>query len=132
MTLGTIRPYKQDSLIEALLHSGLDLSDTVWQLGSSFRTDLPGEVHRALDSEEMDKNILAADVVITHAASAASCGYWSWAGIRWWFRVVAHEESTSMTIRPRLQTWCGAWTLPKLLKHRISLSTTFGEQWKRK
>ncbi|GAC52378.1 glycosyltransferase [Gordonia amicalis] len=67
VTLGTIRPYKQDSLIEALLHSGLDLSDTVWQLGSSFRTDLPGEVHRALDSEEMDKNILAADVVITHA-----------------------------------------------------------------
>ncbi|MBD0863958.1 glycosyltransferase [Gordonia sp. zg691] len=67
VTLGTIRPYKQDPLIQSLLKSGLDLSNTVWQLGSSYRTDLPGEIHRALGSEEMDKNILGADVVITHA-----------------------------------------------------------------
>ncbi|OUC77806.1 glycosyltransferase [Gordonia lacunae] len=67
VTLGTIRPYRLDPLIDSLLSSGLDLSRTVWQLGSSFREDLPGEVHRALGSEEMDENILAADVVITHA-----------------------------------------------------------------
>lgn len=67
VTLGTIRPYRFDRVIDSLLHSGINLSNTVWQLGSTTRSDLPGSVHENMTASEFDKASDEADVVITHA-----------------------------------------------------------------
>jgi UDP-N-acetylglucosamine--N-acetylmuramyl-(pentapeptide) pyrophosphoryl-undecaprenol N-acetylglucosamine transferase len=67
VTLGTIDPYRFDALVDAVLATGLAAEDTVWQLGSTSRTDLPGRVFDLLDTEEFGAACGKADVVITHA-----------------------------------------------------------------
>ena len=68
ITLGTIRGYRFDSVIDALLASGYANENTVWQLGDTNRRDaLPGRVHSYLSPTEFAAEARAADVVVTHA-----------------------------------------------------------------
>lgn len=67
VTLGTIKPYRFDSAVDAILRTGLANEATVWQLGCTARGDLPGVTHNTIEDSEFDRNILEADVVITHA-----------------------------------------------------------------
>ncbi|WP_160291636.1 glycosyltransferase [Kocuria rosea] len=67
VTLGTIQPYRFDRLVDMVLeHFGTD-HDFVWQLGVTGRSDLPGKVHETLPVEDMDRNIVNADVIVSHA-----------------------------------------------------------------
>jgi UDP-N-acetylglucosamine transferase subunit ALG13 len=67
VTLGTIRPYRFDALVDAVLASGLANEETVWQLGATVRDDLPGRVVAGMSAEEFRSCSLDADVVVTHA-----------------------------------------------------------------
>lgn len=68
VTLGTIRGYRFDSIVDAFLATGLAGANTVWQLGDTHRTDaLPGSVHDYLSPYEFARYAAEADVVITHA-----------------------------------------------------------------
>ncbi len=68
VTLGTIRGYRFDSIIDAFLATGMANERTVWQLGETHRTDaLPGTVHDYLSPDEFARAAAEADVVISHA-----------------------------------------------------------------
>ncbi|MBO0908159.1 glycosyltransferase [Arthrobacter sunyaminii] len=67
VTLGTIRPYRFDALVDALLAVLPPSASVVWQLGETDRHGLPGESFRSLTSEQFDSNVQWADVVVTHA-----------------------------------------------------------------
>jgi UDP-N-acetylglucosamine transferase subunit ALG13 len=68
VTLGTIQGYRFDSLVDAVLASGLADDRTVWQLGYTYgRTDLPGTVYEQMRSADFHAAAANADVVITHA-----------------------------------------------------------------
>lgn len=68
VTLGTIRGYRFDSIIDAFLATGLASADTVWQLGDTPRSDaLPGSVYDYIPPDEFSRHAAEADVVITHA-----------------------------------------------------------------
>ncbi|GAA1666388.1 glycosyltransferase [Microbacterium lacus] len=67
VTLGTIRPYRFDSLVDGVLGTGLASERTVWQLGVTERDDLPGSVHQQMAAEAFKEAALNADVVVTHA-----------------------------------------------------------------
>lgn len=67
VTLGTIRPYRFDRLVDAVLKV-LEPSDRVtWQLGVTQRSDLPGVAHTELPGSEMNRLMAEADVIITHS-----------------------------------------------------------------
>jgi UDP-N-acetylglucosamine--N-acetylmuramyl-(pentapeptide) pyrophosphoryl-undecaprenol N-acetylglucosamine transferase len=67
VTLGTIKPYRFDALVDAILATGLADEDTVWQLGATVRDDLPGRAVSSVGAEEFEKLCMEADVVVTHA-----------------------------------------------------------------
>lgn len=67
VTLGTIHPYRFDAMVDAVLSTGLADSRTVWQLGATKRSDLPGTAVGQLSSTEFENASREADVVITHA-----------------------------------------------------------------
>lgn len=67
VTLGTIQPYRFDSVIDAVLSTGLADSRTVWQLGATKRCDLPGTAVSHLGADEFAQSCKDADVVVTHA-----------------------------------------------------------------
>jgi UDP-N-acetylglucosamine transferase subunit ALG13 len=67
VTLGTIAPYRFDSLIDAVLGSGLADDGTVWQLGSTARMGLPGQSFEQMPAQEFMESAASADIVITHA-----------------------------------------------------------------
>ena len=67
VTLGTIRPYRFDSLVDAIIGAGLATEHTVWQLGETSRDGLPGKVLRQTTADEFKAFAMDADVVITHA-----------------------------------------------------------------
>jgi UDP-N-acetylglucosamine transferase subunit ALG13 len=67
VTLGTIRPYRFDALVDQVLALARPGDTVVWQLGETTRTNLPGTVHQYVTAAEFDRECLAADVVITHA-----------------------------------------------------------------
>ena len=68
VTLGTIRGYRFDSVIDAFLRTGLANERTVWQLGDTDRADrLPGTAHAYLSPDEFAHEAVKADVVIAHA-----------------------------------------------------------------
>lgn len=67
VTLGTIHPYRFDALIDGLLASGMVDDSTVWQLGETSRSDLPGTVRQYMGAEEFSRACSDADVVVTHA-----------------------------------------------------------------
>lgn len=67
VTLGTIRPYRFDALVNALLRTGMANEHTVWQLGETTRDELPGQQHTMMTASEFAASAAAADVVITHS-----------------------------------------------------------------
>lgn len=67
VTLGTIHPYRFDALIDGLLASGSVDDSTVWQLGETSRSDLPGTVKQYMSADEFTRACANADVVVTHA-----------------------------------------------------------------
>ncbi|RDI26791.1 UDP-N-acetylglucosamine transferase subunit ALG13 [Rhodococcus sp. AG1013] len=67
VTLGTIRPYRFDRAIDAILAVLQPGDEVTWQLGCSERDDLPGSVHREVKPTEFRKLAQEADVTITHA-----------------------------------------------------------------
>ncbi|WP_423494739.1 glycosyltransferase [Microbacterium esteraromaticum] len=67
VTLGTIRPYRFDRLVDAVLSIVEPGDHIVWQLGGTSREDLPGESHVDLSPERLRREVERADVVITHA-----------------------------------------------------------------
>ena len=67
VTLGTIRPYRFDVLVDSLLAVLPASASVVWQLGETDRQGLPGESFRSLTSEQFDRHVKWADVVVTHA-----------------------------------------------------------------
>ena len=67
VTLGTIRPYAFDSAIDALLRTKAANESTIWQLGSTNRSHLPGATFNELSSEQFVDAAMKADVVVTHA-----------------------------------------------------------------
>lgn len=72
VTLGTIRPYRFDALVDnvlAVVPRGTHIS---WQLGSTMRSDLPGEVHEYVSTDEFDRLATEADLVISHAGAGSA------------------------------------------------------------
>ncbi|MFJ5961874.1 glycosyltransferase [Pseudarthrobacter oxydans] len=67
VTLGTIKPYRFDSMIDAVLASGLADDRTVWQVGETLREDLPGKVVAHMSAAEFKECVAQADTTITHA-----------------------------------------------------------------
>lgn len=67
VTLGTIRPYRFDRLVDAVLAITNEDDDLVWQLGVTTRSDLPGRVYESLSGADMERHFAEADVVITHS-----------------------------------------------------------------
>ena len=67
VTLGTIAPYRFDRAVDAVLSMLEPGDEVVWQLGSTTRTDLPGEVHEQVSVERLNQLSEAADVVVAHS-----------------------------------------------------------------
>lgn len=67
ITLGTIQPYRFDSLVDQVLSTGLADDRAVWQLGATTRSDLPGRSVTQMTREEFEQCARNADVVITHS-----------------------------------------------------------------
>ena len=66
VTLGTIRPYRFDELVNRIQSLG-DSIDVRWQLGATTRNDLPGHSASLMPSKEFAEKIAWSDVVVTHA-----------------------------------------------------------------
>ncbi|UNQ39114.1 glycosyltransferase [Prescottella equi] len=67
VSLGTIRPYRFDSLIDAVCATGMVDERTIWQVGATQRVDLPGTVVPEMSVEAFEHHIDDCDAVITHA-----------------------------------------------------------------
>lgn len=67
VTLGTIRPYRFDRLVDAVLEVLEPADEVTWQLGVTSRTDLPGDAHAELSGEEMNRLMAESHVIITHS-----------------------------------------------------------------
>lgn len=67
VTLGTIHPYRFDSLVDAVARALPHDVEVVWQLGSTSRTDLRGKVVDEMSAAEFEQNTREADLVVTHA-----------------------------------------------------------------
>lgn len=67
VTLGTIRPYRFDRLVDRIVDVSLPGDEITWQLGETYREDLPGTAHRMLEADELLEAALEADVVVTHS-----------------------------------------------------------------
>lgn len=67
ITLGTIKPFRFDRLVDMVQDAAPDDAELVWQLGVTSRSNLNGDVHEWLTAEQMDQEISAADVVVTHS-----------------------------------------------------------------
>lgn len=67
VTLGTIKPYEFGALIEVLDKSLPTNAKIVWQLGATTTRPSRGVVHRQMDSASFQREVDAADIVISHA-----------------------------------------------------------------
>lgn len=69
VTLGTIRPYRFDRLVDGVMNAIQNCLETevTWQLGSTVRQDLPGEVYFDMPLPVLKQKMSAANVVIGHA-----------------------------------------------------------------
>jgi UDP-N-acetylglucosamine transferase subunit ALG13 len=73
--VGTLSKYPFHSLLDRLLEMGLTGSSTTWQVPGTHRS-LPGRVESELSSNEFDKQVLMADVVICHAGVGTLMRLW--------------------------------------------------------
>lgn len=79
VTLGTIKPYRFDALVDAVVAATADEDAQVtWQLGCTSRDDLVGAVHDQMPAEEFQRTALEADVVVTHAGVATCLQLVQW------------------------------------------------------
>ena len=68
VTVGTIRPYRFDTLIARVRSISSDQDwDITWQLGASHVSGLPGVSHDFMTDEAFAAAVAASHVVITHA-----------------------------------------------------------------
>lgn len=67
VTLGTIKPYRFDRAIDAVLGVTRPDDDVVWQLGCTTRADLPGCVHSEISQSAFQNYAADADITVTHA-----------------------------------------------------------------
>lgn len=81
VALGTIKPYRFDAAVDAVLDTGLASSDTVWQLGATTDRELPGRVCGEMSGQEFERCARGADAVITHAGVGTVMQLLDW-GIR--------------------------------------------------
>ena len=66
VTVGTIKPYRFDRLLQALdpITEG---DSVVWQIGESTYAPSHGTVHKSMDRGQLIEELKAADVVVSHA-----------------------------------------------------------------
>jgi UDP-N-acetylglucosamine transferase subunit ALG13 len=75
VTLGTIKPYRFDRLVEHLAHIIPAGTEVVWQLGvTPAPAGLPGEVHQLMSGERFAEETRRADAVITHSGVGTVVG----------------------------------------------------------
>lgn len=67
VTLGTIKPYRFDRLLDRLLAVGALDDGSTLQVGATVRDDLPGTVVSEMPAVEFEAACREADVVVTHA-----------------------------------------------------------------
>lgn len=67
VTLGTIKPYRFDRLIEAVLSVTSPDDRVTWQLGCTDRSDLEGISQVQITPSQFEQYVREADVVVTHA-----------------------------------------------------------------
>jgi UDP-N-acetylglucosamine transferase subunit ALG13 len=67
VTLGTIRPYRFDSLVDSMKRVLTESDSVTWQLGATPRKDLPGEIVTQSSASDFMRMATEADVVVTHA-----------------------------------------------------------------
>lgn len=67
VTLGTIRPYRFDALVERVRHVIPADVEVVWQVGVTSRNDLSGRAFDHMSVDEMRQEIRSADVVVSHS-----------------------------------------------------------------
>ncbi|WP_448642055.1 glycosyltransferase [Geodermatophilus sp. URMC 63] len=67
VTLGTLKRYPFERLVQAVQATGLSSDRIAWQLGVTPSGSLPGEVRDFITQKEFDAYATAADVVISHA-----------------------------------------------------------------
>jgi len=67
VTLGTIRPFRFDALVDRLLSVLPHEAEVVWQVGETSRDDLPGTVITTMPTEEFDRFVTESDVVVSHS-----------------------------------------------------------------
>lgn len=67
VTLGTIRPYRFDRAVDAVLAVLRPDDRVVWQLGATRRTDVPGDVFDELSADRLAAIAADSDVVVAHA-----------------------------------------------------------------
>jgi len=67
VSLGTIRPYRFDRAVDAVLAARPDGSLVTWQLGATIRPDLPGVSHEELAWADLGRMIRESDVFVCHA-----------------------------------------------------------------
>jgi len=67
VSLGTIRPYRFDALVDAVRDQLRPEDEVTWQVGVTDRSDLPGRSSAEVDAEAFDRLVAESDVFITHA-----------------------------------------------------------------
>lgn len=78
VSLGTIKPYRFDSLIDAVLQSGLVSENTVWQVGETRRHDLPGRIYEQVPAQDFEELATKSDIVVTHAGVGTLLNLFEW------------------------------------------------------
>lgn len=66
VTLGTIRPYRFDRLVDLVLAQLLPTDEVAWQLGVTSRSQLPGRVLDHMAADDFAAAVRWSDVVVTH------------------------------------------------------------------
>ncbi len=67
VTLGTIRPYRFDRAVDAVLNVTTPQDHITWQLGCTTRNGLRGDVLHEVTPDTIERLALESDVTITHA-----------------------------------------------------------------
>jgi UDP-N-acetylglucosamine--N-acetylmuramyl-(pentapeptide) pyrophosphoryl-undecaprenol N-acetylglucosamine transferase len=67
VTLGTIRPYRFDRAVDAVLSILVEGDEVIWQLGSTTRPGLPGAVNAEMSPARITELARTVDVVVAHA-----------------------------------------------------------------
>lgn len=67
VTLGTIKPYRFDRLVNQLTSIAPEGTEFRWQLGCTVRDDLPGKTTNEMSAAEFSDAVTWADLVVTHS-----------------------------------------------------------------